>query len=1203
MGGYANLKKGGGANLPYPEEQPRAESDGGFSFGKMLSSVPGDLVEIASGLSALFGTGVQDLRSGVIEAATLGNAERDFRTDDLVKALTGYQGRSGFAPDFDLSKSVVVQDYQSRYGSKEGFVEGLEEDPLAFIGDLLTVATLGGAGAAKGAQATAKVGSVADDLARMGAGAADDVGRTAKIVDAILPGAKQRAVAERAGETFRGSLGGTRQNLDATGQRVVEELRPKNPVTRAIQEQFTHRITRTPVKNLESTRDRLGTLMGDGNATTSQVVDYELLTRATDLASEAGARRVRSPNIESVTGPRRTFSNNALRSQTAKMIGTVTGRHVGARDNFTAGVMDRLKPLNDEIGADAVENFHVTMQFDTPKSTGRLRFDAIEDVLAEPKTLRQQELASVLADDIARVRQFETEMADPALLRESPHAQTLVKAHLDDLRKQGKTFEPFIRRVDQLSPDESAALDATLQTFASESVEKAKRLVQGLTESLDEGNDVLANAFDDVNVLRHKELTTAYINERGPMAYASAFDRAYLPLQRALKHKIEGRLPSKGAPFEGVVNDLYKALDEPTELPSTLEMDEAMQMLGRKMPGYFPNLFPSGNKSDFLMKIGGNAQQGMRKQSVPLRYKKAEGVLLDDFLRGQKQAYVTNPAEAYTRAASQIIRHQETENFIQDFVTSLGRPIEAFEEASVGESVINLDGVRMLLRKRSDTLSKTDDYIAAGQEIDESLADAVKESLADLPEEVARSLGETGRLYAVPKIAAKQLQALTKGSMGGKTLRLFWDGPINMWRQYVLYTRPAYYVNNVLGNTTFLKLQGGSMTGVLRQVVSKKYRQRVQDAIPESIRPSVTQGFYSDVSQRSRNMGEAADTVTGRFATAVKTSKAGQATGRVRDWLQDFNSNIENLYRRESAMTAIEKQMSMAGMKKAGKSFYRSKKLLDQITEFGVDEKVAQRALADVQATMNDYLALQPWERNTIRRFISPFYPFFKHAAITLTKMPFKTPGKARVLELLGQVQEDLTADLGPMPEWLEGFTPIGEGSQPGSTRFQSTRAANPFEGVFENPLAQLSPALQIGLEQVTGRDTFTGRPFSSGDVYNDPFSGQQYALDPETGTSERLERGLGGLRAPVAPTLLETLMGIAPPPLQIAQDLLGGGARYSATGEVIEGPDGKPLYPNDPSQEILKYLGFSTVDYNLQNYQEKDKAAQLRALNALLGR
>jgi hypothetical protein len=1190
MGGYADFKKARSGGLPYPTPGPAAQkppdADDGFDLVRALTNIPGDLVEIGRGVGTLAGTAMQDLASAALEAGSLGHIERDYKLDDIAKALPG----------------VIAQDYSTRYGSKAGFIEGVEEDPLALLSDLLTVATLGGASVARGAQVASKSGVVADDLARMGAGATDDIGRAARAVDAILPGAKQRAAAEKAGETFRGSLGGTRSNLDATGQRIVEELRPKNPATRLIQEQFTHRITRTPVKNLETTRDRLGSLVEEGNATTSQIVDHELLTRATELAGEAGAKRVRAPQIESVTGPRRTFSNNALRSQTAKMIGTVTGRHVGARDNFTAALTDRLKPLNDSLGADAVENFHVTMQLDTPKSSGRLRFDAIEDALAEPKTLRQQELASVLGDDVARVRQFESEIGDPATLRESPHTQTLVKSFLDDLRKNGKEYQPFVRRIDQLTPEETAALDTQLQTFASESVEKAKRLVQGLTESLDETDDVLSNAFDDVNVLRHKELTTAYINERGPMAYASAFDHAYLPLQRALKHKIEGRLPSKGAPFEGLVNDLHKALGEPDAVPSTLEIDEAMQMLGRKMPGYFPHIFPSGNNTDFVMKIGGNAR-GMRSRSVPARYKKSEGVLIDDFLRGQKRAYVTNPAEAYTRAASQIIRHKETENFIQDFVTSLGRPIAAFEEASDGESVINLDGVRMLLRKRSETLSKTDDYIAAGRDIDKSLADAVAESLVDLPEEVARSLGETGRLYAVPKVAAKQLQSLTKGSAGGKTLRLFWDGPVNMWRQYTLYTRPAYYVNNVLGNTTFLKLQGGSMAGVLRQATSKKYRQRVAEAVPESIRPQVTQGFYSDVSQRSRHLGDAADTVTGRASTAVTTSKLGRATGKVRDWLQDFNSSIENAYRRESAMTAIEKQMSMAGVKRVGHSFYRSKQRLDQIAEFGADEKVAQRAIADVRSTMNDYLALQPWERNVVRRFISPFYPFFKHATITLTRMPFKTPGKARVLELIGQVQEDLNAELGPMPDWLKDFTPVGEGNVPGTTRFASSRGANPLAGVFENPLAQLTFPLQTVLEQTTGRDTFTGRQFSHPDVYNDPFTGQQYRINPETNQPEQLGRSLGGLRAPVAPTLAETLMGIAPPPIQIARDIAGQGARYSATGDVMEGPTGEAMYPTDPAQELLKYLGFSTVDYNLTNYQEKDAAAQLRALNALLGR
>lgn len=1162
-----------------------AEGDDGFNFLTAVSNIPGDLVEIGQGVGTLGLAGLQDVGNLAVEAGTLGLVDRDQKLDDVFKSLVGIG-----------QPSVLKADYQQRYGSVEGFSEGLEEDPLAFIMDALAVATGGGALAAKGAGVAAKGGAVADDLARLASDPLADIGRTAERVDRILPGAKQAAVE---GDAFRGTLGGTRNVLDPTGTRVIQEQRYVNPVRRVIQEQGIHRLTRLPTKKLAKTRDNLKELVDQGRASSDVIADYALLDKATKISETHGIRRTMAPtnvSFTSLPSPRRSFSDVALRSSTAKWLSKVTGRHMVARDKFTSEVSERLKPVNEALGARAADNFHVHMQFDTPHSTGRVAFDEIENALAEPKTLRAKELAATVTDDIASVRKFTEEMTDLGTFKETPTGLTLTHEFLRGLKQNGREFTQGKRYIDQLSPEETAVLDAKLTDYSVQASEKARRYVESLTETLGESDDILSNAVDDVNLLRHNRMTRSWVGDKGPQKYVDAFDHSYMPLQRALKHKIEGRLKSE-APFTGVVDELYEALGNPTEVPTTLQIDDAMRTIGRKAPGYFPHFFPSGNKSDFLMKTGGSPNR-LRPRSQPGVYKRSEGRLMDDFLEGNRRAYVTNPAEAYTRAASQIIRLEETEKFITDLVTHYGRPIDSFEEANrQAETVINLDGAKMPMRLQRELLEETDDYLASGQEIDKSLAEAIKSSLNKVPEELEPAA--YGQLYAVPKRVGQQLQVQAKGAPGGKGVRLFHDGPVNMWRQYVLYTRPAYYVNNILGNTTFLKLQGGSLTGVMRQAVSKKYRDRVINAIPEDIRPQVMQGFHSDASQRARHMGEAGETTIGRGAMAVKESRVGRATGRVRDALQRFNSEIENAYRRESAMTAIEKQMSKAGVKKTGASFARSQKRLEKMAEFGADPKVSARVIDDVNKTMNDYLALQPFERNVVRRFIAPFYPFYKHSAITLAKMPFEHPGKARMLDLVAKVQEDMQAELGPIPEWLEGFLPVGDGATPGSSRFLSPRGANPFAGVFEAPLAQMSPAIQMAYEQTSGRDPFTGREFTFPDVYSDPYSGEKFTLD-DSGQVVPVEKGFGGIRSETAPSILESLLGVAPPPLQLARDISTEGSRYTGSGEVVTDAQGNAVYPNDPLQDVLRWFGVSTVDYNLGRYQDRLGDARSRAANQL---
>lgn len=1189
MGSYSDFRKGQAKGPAAPKSE--------FTTLGFLQNMVGDLGEIGAGLGSLGINLVKDVA---------GETAQDF-TQILPESLE-YNHSSTIDDILEAAPKAIVGDYKKRYGSGlDQFALSTYEDPLAFLGDVATVLSAGGYAAARGAQAASRVPAVAEDLARLGrlsqlgiegAGTGGwEAGRVARVADKILPGLKDRAALEAAGVESKVPLAGTRKVLDpATGRTISEEARLFNPYRRAFRENITEAVSKGSIGRYEKELNRLQELVDSGDATRQQQADLALLGDVIERAQGAGIKRIYQPaNIESLgSGVRKIASQRKVRKATQELIGESTFAHVGARDQFTKSLTEKLENL-DEAQAD---NFHVTMQFDTPQSHGRVPFDELStrlDEIAE-QSPKGRELADALEADVELVNTIDM----PGSLVNERVTQQATKDYLDSLKQEGRTFEQlFVSHVDQLDDAERAALDSFVTNRVQNTSEKAKRYLEGVSEgylSETPETSALSDAFDDVNVLRHRELTKAFSAEKGADAYADAFDYSYQPLQLALERRIAGHLPNKNAPFEQIVNDLYEKLGSPKEVPSTLEIDDAMQALGRKMPGYFPKIFPTGNRSDFLMKIGGQTR-GLRSRSYPARFKKGEGVLLRDFLQGQKKSYVTNPAEAYTRAASQIIRHQETEKFIEEFATSLGRPVQAWEQLGEGEALVNLDAVKMMLRKNSESLKRVDDYIQAGQEIDKAFVKGVRESLDGIPDEMRQLLSEQGRLYAVPKVAAKQLEALARQSVGGKSMRLFFDGPVNLWRNLTLYFRPGYYLNNALGNTTFLKLQGGKMSGVFRQL-DRRYLADVRAAIPEDILPEVESGFYSDVSQRTTNLGEAANTATGRAITRVKSSTPGRGAGRVRDELQDFNAGLENLYRRESYLTAVEKQASERGVKLAGTSLFRSKKRLEQIAEFGADPQIAKRALDDLNATMNNYNALAPWERNYVRRFIAPFYPFYKHSARTLISMPFKHPAKARLLDWFYEVDKEMQ-DLGPLPEWLESSVPIGPGADEGETRFASTRGSNPFQGVTENPLSLLNPFLQVGLEQTTGRDTFTGRDFTKSGVYNDPISGQQFQMD-ENGIPQPLERRFGNLLAPVTPGAVETVAQMVPF-VDLYRDLRSEGARYSAEDEVMTDPNtGEVRYPTDPIQELLKYIGVSTLDFNVPEYQAKLTEAQRRALGAL---
>lgn len=1122
-----------------------APSSGGKSVGGFLENVLGDVGEIASGLGTLGISLVKDVGGEVAEAASFGAYNHSSTLDELLKA----------AP------RAIIDDYKRRYGSGwESFVQGMYEDPLALVGDIATVATLGGAGAARGAQLASKVGNVSDDLARIAARSADDVGRTAKVVDAVLPGAKDKALLESMGHKSTLPLGGTRQVFNPTNRALAEVPRAFNPTRRMVREKVVDRALTKPAAALrKDLNDRLKTPL----TSTVEEIDLKLLNDTVALAEKNNIRAWREP---------------VSKLKTYKLVGRITGEsktaHVGKRDEAMAQWEEVFRGLPDE----EMDNFHIRMQMDTPKApAARLDFDRVERALADPsliETPQGQRIAQAVGQHVSRVREMEQLGTHVPKIRER-----VTNEFLDELARNGrfKDLPPFTRRADVLEPDEVKALEDRISQRAGDEVEAGRRLVEAVAgEPLaafgDDTLDAATQTMDAARLLNFEQQASRFLDDGGD--YLTLFKRQYLPLRVSQKH----------------ANKL-KSLDETAD---PFDLDDQIQALGKKTPVYFPHYEALTKKSsDFLMSTN---ISGARRQAQVSRYKKSKGENFENYLKGVKDAYDTNPADAYSRLAAEIVKHDQMGDWVKDVVTKVGRPVSAMDEVGSGEVVINLDSVRRVVRNRKTAMESIHEAMEEGAPADKAFVKAISDLFSEPGKHVDEALSEGQSLFAIPKVAAKRLQMEGGTYLNNAAVRLAWDTPMQAWRSAVLYAAPRYYVNNAFGNTAFLKLQGGKLSGVLRQL-DKGYRERLRQTIGTDALPDVESGFYSKPLQRNTNMGAAESTTVGQLYKGVKESKVGRGAGRAKEGAQEFNSFIENVYRRESQISAMEKQARIRGVKLAGNPWLRSRKRLEQIQEVGADPKIARAAMEDMNKAMNNYNALGPLERNVIRRFVAPFWPFYKHAARTLFTMPFEHPAKARLLDWVHEVDKDLD-QLGERPEWLEDFTPLGAGDQPGEVRFLSSRGANPLSGVMESPMSLLGPAPQLGIEQVTGRDTFTGKQFSAPGVYNDPFSGQQFGLD-DAGQPMTLERQLGGLRAPVAPSVKESLLGLFPQ-VDLYRDIRSGAGRYSAADEVITDETGQPMFRTDPLQELLKFAGVSTMDYDLANWQAKQAEAKQRALNSL---
>lgn len=735
----------------------------------------------------------------------------------------------------------------------------------------------------------------------------------------------------------------------------------------------------------------------------------------------------------------------------------------------------------------------------------------------------------------------------------------------------------------------------------------------------------------------------------------------------SLLEKFVKRQGSKDWLADELNNTGYDTMGIVSRIDLLDELEGAYAQAGRSTPVYFPHMdVELGTPSDYLMKkklVGGHQQRNAS------RFKEFAGWLYVN------NRWETNPLEVFARASSQIRQYQSMGEFYQKLIDFGGRKIRRIDEYNPeSEALLAPDLFNKMMASRMEVemgfmkakLTGTDDFEAmlsamtqfqkkldrrdAGGVTDAEMetlfskihellgpteqADmvineirqgaqpgAVVDELTGSPRTHAGDLveGRSVELYAVPKVMADQIDAMAKMQFGWKT-RIFWDGPVNLWKAAVLSYSPRWIFYNLLGNMTFLKMQGGSLAdagrilfgklghskkmnamfgeGAFTSKFLKVHEEMLQRAAVEApgFMHRLRGGFFSDVNQNVTHIGEGADTAMGKLMTATKSRPGAQRLSRGAARMRHLNELIEESFREAAFVTALERQAAATGVKNVGKSFIRSSDTLENLMKNGMDDATVGRALEEVDYFLNNYARLSPIERNVVKRFLMPFYSFYKHVVKLSVTYPFEHPLRASVIRSMGELARDMATEFGAMPDWLVGSVPIGEGESEGETRFLNTRGLNPFNAL-QNPLESLgtsiTPQLKMFYEQATGQSMLTGKPFSHPDVVTPFGTSQQFRINPETGNVDPTT---------VRPNIFYQLAQQFPQ-FKLFQDIAssvagpGAGARYTATGEVITDEDGNPLYPDDLLVNIASLGGISQTDFQLSKFQEQQASGERLAL------
>lgn len=339
-----------------------------------------------------------------------------------------------------------------------------------------------------------------------------------------------------------------------------------------------------------------------------------------------------------------------------------------------------------------------------------------------------------------------------------------------------------------------------------------------------------------------------------------------------------------------------------------------------------------------------------------------------------------------------------------------------------------------------------------------------------------------GTRYAVPRRVERAMMSEIDNSARAMDEWLKgYDKIIGAWRTGALTIRPGYYINNFLGQTMLLLTTHG-MWRTLRNAWTLATDKDTRSTVDRRA------GAVTGGSQMKVMNEDTAALLMGRpLGEAVLTRVAARMRS-VNDVLSTVGRMVtDDPFRRIAFLTEVRGPARRLQRERPDLS------LADAIEAVLSDERFYARVEEKVLGDLIDFNDLTPGERAVARR-IAPFYSWFKGSTKRYARMMIDEPLKLAINNALySSVEDDVEEAVGgAVPEFLGRALPAGEvrdgvlnvvptaGFNPGQTPADVIGMVRALGGDrvpagAENPVGYMSPLIQVGVESLTGRDTFTG--------------------------------------------------------------------------------------------------------------------------------
>lgn len=295
----------------------------------------------------------------------------------------------------------------------------------------------------------------------------------------------------------------------------------------------------------------------------------------------------------------------------------------------------------------------------------------------------------------------------------------------------------------------------------------------------------------------------------------------------------------------------------------------------------------------------------------------------------------------------------------------------------------------------------------------------------------AEAMTDKGNYLIVPTRFANQV----KGEFVRTNNFVHWMNtkPIRVWRALVLNLRPAWLVNNVVGNTLMYAMHNSGPQGALALLDSFKrmfpHQADAFDQVMERHFPGQIGGTFIGTQRPSGVLSGAA----GRVEKVVDTA-----------------ANFDKVYEQTLRRAAVKRQLAThPSVRAAAKGLRDDVQRWDAIgKELERNPAIAAQIEDKVNATLGNFTHMSGFERNVLRT-VFPFWAWYRAIAGVMVKMPLEQPLKVSILARLGalgvdETMAELGVNRGDVPDFIRGVIPTGKLGADGRIPVLGT-GANPY--------------------------------------------------------------------------------------------------------------------------------------------------------------